>query len=208
MPPKTRLLFDDEVREKVVASVDILERAVGSTLGPRSRAVGIDQGFQWRINKDGVSVAKAIFLEDPFEDFGVKVVREAAQKTVDEVGDGTTVTVILAHALIHECLKVINSGVNPMSLRKGLEEGVELLTQELDKLAIPVKTLEQKKQIATISASGDEELGDLIATTLDKIGVDGVITVEESRDMETKVEMQEGMQLATPILYSSTILNV
>jgi len=195
-PQKTKLTFlDDKEFEKVISGIDKLNKAVSMTLGPRSRAVLMDQGFRWMINKDGVTVAKSIFLEDPIEDAGVKVVREAAQKTVDEVGDGTTVTIILAHAIIHECLKVINSGINPMALRKGLEEGMELLIKELDKLAIPIKTLEEKINIATISASGDKQLGELIAKTLTDIGKDGVLTVEESKDLETKVEKQEGMQL-------------
>lgn len=193
--PRTKILFDDEVRAKVVTGIDILEKAVGQTLGPRSRAVGIDKGFMWKIHKDGVGVAKEIFLEDPFEDFGVKIVTESAQKTVDECGDGTTVTVILAHALIHECLKAISSGINPMSLRKGLEEGVAILIKRLDELAIPVKSYEQKLNIATISASGDKEIGGLIAKTLEEIGEDGVMTISESKNLETKVEKQDGMQI-------------
>lgn len=193
--PRTRVIFGEEIKEKVIKGIDILERAVSSTLGPRSRAVGIDQIYRWKINKDGVSVAKAIHLEDPNEDFGVKVVREAAQKTVDEVGDGTTVTIVLARAIIHEALNAINSGIKPMSLREGLEQDVEILTKELDKLRTPITTYEEKLNIATISASGDRELGLLIADTFEKIGEEGILTVQESKDLQTKVEIQEGMQL-------------
>lgn len=196
MPPRTRLTFlDDKDFDKVLSGIDKLAKAVGMTLGPRSRAVLMDRGMMWKINKDGVSVAKSIFLGDPVENAAVNVVREAAQKTVDEVGDGTTATIVLAHAIIHECLRVINNGTSPMALREGLEQGVQQITKQLDKLSTPVKTLNDKINIATISASGDKDLGTLIGTTLDEIGEEGILTIEESKNMETVIEHQEGMQL-------------
>lgn len=192
---RTKVLIDDEMQKKIIKGIDILNDVVSQTLGARSRSVGIDYGYMRKINKDGVSVAKAINLEDPVEQFGVATVREAAQKTVDIVGDGTTVSIILAHAFIHESLKQINSGVQPMSLRNNLNTEVDKLIAELDKMAIPVKTLEQKINIATISASGEKDLGELIANTLDKVGDQGVVTVQESKSGETTVDFQEGMQL-------------
>lgn len=195
MPPKTQVLFKEEALEKVLEGIETLYEAVSMTLGPRSLAVGMDSDFAWKLNKDGVSVARSINLKDPYQNFGVKVVRESAQKTVDQVGDGTTTTIILAQALIHEALKVIHSGVSPMALRQPLEEGVDNLIKELDKLAVPVKTYEEKLNIATISANGDTELGKLIADTIEKVGNEGVITIEESKDLETRAEIQEGMQL-------------
>lgn len=199
---KTQILFDDEAKTKVLQGIDTLYRAVAGTLGARSRSVGIvtkfPNGIQFlRVLKDGVSVAKAVNPEDPFESFGVEVVRQAAQKQVDQVGDGTTVTVILAHALIHACQRAINNGTEPMSLEKPLIEAIEKACGQLDKLSTPIKTLDQKTDIATISANGDKELGKLIAQTLHSIGKDGILTVQESKKLTTEVTRQEGMQLDT-----------
>lgn len=169
--PTTKLIFyDDPEFQKVFSGIEKLHKAVAMTLGPRSRAVLMDRQFAWNINKDGVSVAKSIYLEDPVEAAGLKVVREAAQKTADESGDGTTGTIIMAQAIIKESLKLIASGVKPMALDKPLEKRVKELLKELQSYAIPVNTLEQMTNIATISASGDEELGALIAETLYRMG--------------------------------------
>lgn len=192
---KSRVVFGEEMREKVTRGVDILNQAVSSTLGARSRSVGIDMGFMRKTVKDGVSVARAINLEDPTEQYGVAVARESALKTVDVVGDGTSISIILTHAFYHEMLNSIRSGVSPMALKNPLTEEVDRVIKQLDEMAIPVKTLEQKINIATISANGDRELGEIIATTLDKVGESGVVTAQESKDMQTSVEFQEGMQL-------------
>jgi len=197
MPPKTprtKVYFPPESTQKVKDGIDILAQAVSSTLGARSRAVGLSNGEFGKITKDGVSVAKSIHLEDLVQDYGVQVVVEAARKTNDRVGDGTTGTIILAHALITEAQKSINSGISPMAIRPLLEERVNKLIKELDQYVMPVKTLSQKIAVATISANGDEALGKLIAETLDKIGDQGVMTAEDTKDPETRVEFQEGVQ--------------
>lgn len=209
--PRTKPYFPPESTDKVKSGIDILARAVSSTLGPKSRAVGMDHGFMWKINKDGVSVAKSILLEDPLEDFGVKVVREAAQKTVDEVGDGTTVTVVLAHSIITEAQILISSGVSPMALRPALEKRMDQLIKHMEGYATPVKNLQDKVNVATISASGDLALGQLIAETLNKIGDQGVLTVEDTKELETTVDMQEGIQfdkgMVHPLFMTDPIRN-
>lgn len=189
----SRILFGQLAQDKLLKGINTLNDAVSSTLGPRGRNVGIDKGFEKIILHDGVSVAKAVQPTDKFENFGVSVVREAAQKTVDEVGDSTTCTVILATAIINECLKITSAGTNPMELRKGLEDGRDLLLKEIDKYSKPIKTLEEKIQVATISAE-DSKLGATIGQILHDVGTDGVVTIEESKSSETTVEHQEGMQ--------------
>lgn len=210
---KTSMLFGDEARNKVMKGIDDLYEAVSSTLGPRSRRAGLVQSFPngislYKINKDGVSVAKAIHPQDPYEAFGVNVLREAAQKQVDQCSDGTTAVIILAHALIHNCLRVINNGENPMALAKPLTEAIEKACGQLDKVATEIKTLDQKTDIATISANGDKELGELIARTLHSIGKDGVLTIQESKKLKTEVTRQEGMQFdvgfANPLFMTNT----
>lgn len=189
-----KIVFGKEAKDGLLKGIDTLYRAVSSTLGPRSHAVGIDYGYQKKILKDGVSVAKVILLEDPVENFGAGVVTEAAKKTVGSVGDATTCTIILAHALIMESQKLIEAGVPPMQLREELEKGVAEIIKEIDKCAKPVKTLEEKINVATISVAGDRLLGELIAKTVSKAGSQGVVTVEESKSPETYVDWQEGMQ--------------
>ncbi len=185
--------FNQTAQEKLVRGIDILHDAVSSTLGPQGQNVMIDNGYEVVVIHDGVKVARAIELEDAEENAGVRVLRQAANKQVQEVGDGTTAVVILGAAIIKECLKITATGVNPMSLRRGLEEGSEMLLKQLDTIAIPVKTLAQKIQVATVSAE-DKRLGKIIGETVEKMGVDGVITVEESKGADTYVEYQEGMQ--------------
>lgn len=191
MPNK--IYFGDDQRLKVFEGVSKLARAVSTTLGPCGLNVGIDKTYDKVILHDGVSVANAVEISDPLENFGANVVREAARKQVDAVGDGTTAVTIMAHAIIAECLRVTSTGVNAMSLRKGLEEGKDKLVAELDRLAIPVDTLEQEIQIATISAE-DAELGKMIGETLHSIGGEGIVTVEESKSDVTVIEKQDGMQ--------------
>lgn len=197
---KTEIISKSEARKKLLTGVNVVNDAVGSTLGPKGRNVGITKMdfhgkiFDHTILHDGVSVAKAVELEDEFENFGAYVIKEAAQKTVDVAGDGTTVTTILAQSIFDECFKIVETGVNPMSLRKGLEAGRDKLLDELDKYATPIKTLKEEIHIATISAENDE-LGKLVAETLHKVGTDGVVTVEESKQGDTTVEHQTGLQI-------------
>lgn len=197
---KTQISFNREAREKVLKGVNIMADAVGSTLGARGQNVAIakttpqGQVYERIVLHDGVSVARAIELEDETENMGAQLLKQAAQKQVDEVGDGTTAVMLLAQAIINESHTLIASGVNPMSLRKGLESAADDLTSELERMAKPVRGLKDLKYIATISAE-DPELGGLVAETYHKLSKDGVITVEESKSSETLVEHQEGMQL-------------
>ncbi len=179
-------------KEKLIEGLDILYDAVAPSLGPRAYTAALDEGFRRRVIDDGVEIAKRIILEDKVQNFGANTVAEAARKTADEAGDSTTATIILAHAIIHESLKLIATGVHPMSLRVGLEEGVKLLIAEVDKIKTPLKP-EQLKQIATISCK-DPVLGELVAKTIDEMGVDGIVTVEESPASETYVDFQKGMR--------------
>lgn len=196
----SNILFADEARVKLLKGATTLRDAVATTLGPLGHNVAIAKGdpkgnvYERIVVHDGVTCAKAIDPIDPYENMGASLIRESAQKQVDLVGDGTTVTIVLAHAILSSCLKLMAAGVNAMSLRRGIEEGVTKLIKEIEKHATPVKTLKDKIAVATISAE-DKELGELIAKTLHDIGDDGVMTVEESRGAETLVEKQEGMQL-------------
>jgi len=189
----TKILFKEDAKQKLLAGIKILAEAVGSTLGPRSLTVAIDQEYQHKVVDDGAEVARAIRLKDKFENLGVKIGREAAQKVVDYVGDGTSGTIVLLSAIIEEALKVISSGVNPMKLRGEIEVGSKKVLSSLKELKQDITTKAQKIQVATISCK-DEELGKLVAETIDKIGDDGIMTVEESKLPETIVEMQDGMQ--------------
>ena len=200
--PKIQIVSGKEAREKLLAGVNKAADVVGSTLGPLGRNVAMEQFVptgelyaEPKVIHDGVSVAKGVDLPDFVENVGATLIKQASQKQVDEVGDGTTVVMILAQAIINECMQLVNAGVNPMSLRKGLEEGSDLLVKELEKLAIPIKSLKDMEFVATVSA-GDPKIGKLIAETYQKVGKDGVITVEESKAPEQiSVEIQEGMQI-------------
>ena len=189
----TDIKFDSEASEKLLKGIKTLARAVSSTLGPKGRNVAIDRVNDYIVLHDGVETAKAIFLEDKHEDLGAKILREAAKKTVDECGDGTTATIILAEAIVTESMKIVAAGENPMTIRRSLEEARDKVISYLDSIAKPVNTLEEKIQVATISAE-DEKLGELIAKTIDEMGVDGIVTVDESKSSETIVEKQIGMQ--------------
>lgn len=188
-----KIYLGNEALDKLVEGSTLLARAVGTTLGPRGRNAAIDRGFDVIVVHDGVTVAREVEAEDPAVNDGVRIIRQAANKQVDAVGDGTTVTTILANAILTECQRIIATGVNPMELREGLEQGVNRLVTELDIVATPIETVEEKIQVATISAE-DPELGKMIGETIDSIGVDGIITIEESKTAETFVEHQEGMQ--------------
>jgi chaperonin GroEL len=180
-------------RQKLFNGLETLYKAVAPSLGPRAFAAGLDEQFRRRVIDDGVEIAKRVILEDKVENFAANLVAEAARRTADEAGDSTTATVILAYHMIHEAFKLIDTGVHPMSLRKGLEEGIELLVKEVDKIKTPVKGLEQTTQIATISCK-DEVLGKLVAETIENMGTDGIVTVEETTASETYVDYQKGMR--------------
>ncbi len=187
-----KIKFGEESSNKIFNGISILNRAVSSSLGPMGHNVGIDEKYQKRIIHDGVTIAKAIQLEDKFEAFGADILTQSARKQVDEVGDGTTVVIILAHAIIEEARKLIATGINAMSLRRELEDSVKSIVSKIREFSIPVVSLDQKIQVATISAE-DPILGDLVAKTLQSVGIDGIVTVEESKSLETYVEHQKGM---------------
>ncbi len=188
------LKFDTEAREKLLKGINILTDAVASTLGPKGRNVALDK--KWgapNVVHDGVTVAKEIDLEDPFENMGAQLVKEAASKTNDVAGDGTTTATILTQAIASEGLKNIQAGANPMILRRGIEKAVVFLVEELKKMSKKLSTPEEIAQVATISAQ-NEEIGTLISQAIQKVGKDGVITVEEGRSLEMSVDYKEGME--------------
>jgi chaperonin GroEL len=192
-----QLLFQDEARRKILSGVEQLSRAVKVTLGPKGRNVVIDKKFgSPTITKDGVTVAKEIDLEDPYENMGAQMVKEVAEKTSDVAGDGTTTATVLAEAIYREGLKNVTAGANPMALKRGIEKAVEKVSEELAKLSKDINVREKKEvaQVATIAANGDTTIGDQIAEAMEKVGKDGVITVEESKTTATTMELVEGMQ--------------
>jgi len=193
MPAKI-IAFSEDARMRLKQGVDILAQAVATTLGPKGRNVALDRKFgSPSITHDGVSVAKEIELEDPFENMGAQLLKEAATKTNDIAGDGTTTSTVLAHAMVTNGLKNLAAGSNPMMLKRGIEAASKAIADEITKQAIDVTTKEEIASVAAISAQ-DTEIGDLIAEVMDKVGKDGVITVEESKGLEFETEYVEGMQ--------------
>jgi chaperonin GroEL len=189
-----QLVFTEEARRKLKNGMDVVANAVGTTLGPKGRNVAIDRKFgSPTVTHDGVSVAKEIELEDPFENMGAQLLKEAAQKTNDIAGDGTTTSTILAHAIVIEGLKALAAGYNAMMLKRGIEKATDEIVAELRKVAVSISTKEEIASVATNSAA-DIEIGGLIADVMDKVGKDGVITVEESKSMMFETEYVEGMQ--------------
>jgi len=187
--------YDTTARDKLKKGMDKLANAVKVTLGPRGRNVVIDRKFgSPTITKDGVTVAKEIELEDNFENMGAQMVKEVASKTSDIAGDGTTTATILAQAIFREGIKNVTAGANPMCLKRGIEKGVEVVVEELKKLSRPVAGKKEISQIGTVSANNDKLIGDLIAEAMEKVGKDGVITVEEAKSTETELTVVEGMQ--------------
>ncbi|MET3597135.1 chaperonin GroEL [Mesorhizobium shonense] len=187
--------FHTEAREKMLRGVDILANAVKVTLGPKGRNVVIDKSFGApRITKDGVTVAKEIELEDKFENMGAQMVREVASKTSDIAGDGTTTATVLAQAIVKEGAKAVASGMNPMDLKRGIDKAVEAIVRELKTNARKVTKNDEIAQVGTISANGDVEIGRFLAEAMQKVGNEGVITVEEAKTAETELEVVEGMQ--------------
>jgi len=187
--------YNAEAREKLRIGVDALANAVKVTLGPRGRNVAIEKKFGApAVTKDGVTVAKEITLKDPLENLGAQMVREVASKTADVAGDGTTTATVLAQAIFREGLKNVTAGANPMEIKRGIEEAVRVVVEELKKMSRPITSSKEIAQVATLSANGDETIGNLIAEAMEKVGKDGVITIEESRNIDTYVEVVEGMQ--------------
>ena len=193
--PAKQLAFDEEARSAMKRGVDTLANAVRVTMGPKGRNVVLDKKFGApTITKDGVSVAKEIELEDPYENMGAQMVKEVASKTSDEVGDGTTTATVLAQAIYREGLKNVTAGRNPMSLKRGIDKAAVAVVAELANLSTPHETRDQIAQVAAISANNETEIGELIADAMEQVGKDGVITVEEAKSLDTTVEVVEGMQ--------------
>ncbi len=189
-----QLLFDEAARHALKNGVDALADAVKITLGPKGRNVVLEKKFgSPTITNDGVTIAKDIELEDPFENIGAQLAKEIASKTNDIAGDGTTTATVLGQGIVHEGLKNVAAGANPMALKRGIEKGANALLEAIKKNAIPVTTREQMAQVAAISANNDPAIGELIADVMEKVGKDGVITVEESKGIETETEYVEGM---------------
>src|SRR6516164_5346408 len=187
--------FHGDARERMLRGVDILANAVRVTLGPKGRNVVLDKSFGApRITKDGVTVAKEIELPDKFENMGAQMVREVASKTSDQAGDGTTTATILAHAIVREGSKAVAAGMNPMDLKRGVDHAVDAVIADLKSRSRKVSTNEEIAQVGTISANGDLEIGKMIAEAMQKVGNEGVITVEEAKSLETELEVVEGMQ--------------
>jgi chaperonin GroEL len=187
--------FNVDARDRLLRGVDILANAVKVTLGPKGRNVVLDKSFGApRITKDGVTVAKEIELGDKFENMGAQMIREVAQKTNDQAGDGTTTSVILAHAIVREGVKAVAAGLNPMDLKRGVDLAVDAVVEDIKKRSKKVSTNDEISQVGTISANGETEIGAMIAKAMQKVGNEGVITVEEAKSLETELDVVEGMQ--------------
>ncbi len=190
-----QLKFDSEARQLILRGVEQISRAVTATLGPRGRNVVLDKKFgSPTVTKDGVTVAKEIELQNPFENMGAQLVREVASKTSDVAGDGTTTATVLAEAIYREGLKNVTAGANPMDIKRGIDRAAGVIVEELAKMSKRVKDRAEISQVATISANGDTTIGDIIADAMDKVGKDGTITVEEAKSIETTLDVVEGMQ--------------
>ena len=187
--------FDTDARERMLKGVDVLAGAVGVTLGPKGRNVVLEKSFGApRVTKDGVTVAKEVELADKFENMGAQLVKEVAQRTNDEAGDGTTTATILAQAIVREGAKAVAAGANPMDLKRGVDHAVKAAVAQIKKSSKKIKGHDEIAQVGTISANGEHEIGDILAEAMDKVGEEGVITVEEAKGFETELEVVEGMQ--------------
>ena len=205
-----QMVFDDEARQPLLAGVSKLARAVRSTLGPRGRNAVLDKGWgSPKVTKDGVTVAEDIELDDPYENLGAQLVKEAASKTNDVAGDGTTTATVLSEAIFREGLKMIAAGADPMALSRGIAKAVEAVGEELTKMSIKIdeKSKKEIKQVATIAGNNDPTIGDVLADAFLKVGKDGVITVEEGRSAETTVDVVEGMQFDRGFLSPHFVTN-
>src|SRR5499426_402588 len=187
--------FSDDARTRMVRGVNLLANAVKATLGPKGRNAVLEKSFGApTVTKDGVSVAKEVELKDKFENMGAQMVKEVASNTSDEAGDGTTTATVLAQAIIREGLKAVSSGRNPMDIKRGIDKAVATAVEEIKKLAKPCKDNKAIAQVGTISANSDESIGKTIADAMDKVGKEGVITVEEGSGLQNELEVVEGMQ--------------
>ncbi|MGZ5426862.1 MAG: TCP-1/cpn60 chaperonin family protein, partial [Thermoanaerobaculia bacterium] len=187
--------YDQDARAKILAGVNALANAVRVTLGPKGRNVIIEKSFgSPTVTKDGVTVAKEVELEDKFENMGAQMVREVASKTSDVAGDGTTTATVLAQAIFREGSKLVVAGMNPMELKRGIEKSVEAMVAELKKMSKPTRDQSEIAQVGTISANGDETIGKMIGEAMQKVGKEGVSTVEEAKSIDSTLEVVEGMQ--------------
>src|SRR5688572_3462642 len=187
--------FSGDARERMLRGIDTLANAVKITLGPKGRNVVIDKSFGApRTTKDGVTVAKEIELEDKFESMGAQMVREVASKTNDVAGDGTTTACVLAHAIVREGAKAVAAGMNPMDVKRGVDLAVVEAIKDINKRSKKVKGSEEIAQVGTISANGERDIGEMISNAMQKVGNEGVITVEEAKSLDTELEVVEGMQ--------------
>src|SRR5215510_14906599 len=190
-----QLKFDEEARASLLKGVNLLAEAVKATLGPKGRNVVIDKKFgSPTITKDGVTVAKEIELKEPYENMGAQMVKEVSSKTSDTAGDGTTTATVLAEAIFDEGLRNVTAGANPIALQRGIQLAVKSVVEELGKLSKKIKDRKETAQVATIASNNDTEIGNMIAEAMEKVGKDGVITVEEGKSLETTVDWVEGMQ--------------
>ncbi|MGE0804129.1 MAG: chaperonin GroEL [Burkholderiaceae bacterium] len=190
-----QVFFSDDARSRMVAGVNLLANAVKVTLGPKGRNVVLERSFGApTVTKDGVSVAKEIELKDKFENMGAQMVKEVASKTSDNAGDGTTTATVLAQAIVREGMKFVAAGMNPMDLKRGIDKAVGALTEELKKISKPCTTSKEIAQVGSISANSDEEIGRIISESMEKVGKEGVITVEDGKSLENELDIVEGMQ--------------
>ena len=187
--------FGDSARSKMLKGVNILADAVKVTLGPKGRNVVLDKSFGApTVTKDGVSVAKEIELEDKFENMGAQMVKQVASQTSDEAGDGTTTATVLAQAIINEGNKAVAAGMNPMDLKRGIDKAVKTAVEQIESMSVPCADDKAIAQVGTISANGDEDVGNIIAEAMQKVGKEGVITVEEGQGINNELDVVEGMQ--------------
>ena len=190
-----QVLFGDDARVRMVRGINVLANAVKVTLGPKGRNVVLDRNFgSPLVTKDGVSVAREIELKDKFENMGAQMVREVASKTNDNAGDGTTTATVLAQAIVVEGMKFVAAGMNPMDLKRGIDKAVACAIEELKKLSKDVTTTKEIAQVGAISANSDHEIGDIIAEAMEKVGKEGVITVEDGKSLKNELDVVEGMQ--------------
>ena len=190
-----QVLFGDDARVRMVRGINTLANAVKVTLGPKGRNVVLERAFGGPlVTKDGVTVAKEIDLKDKFENMGAQMVREVASKTNDNAGDGTTTATVLAQAIVCEGMKYVAAGMNPMDLKRGIDKAVAAAIEELRKISRPTTTSKEVAQVGAISANSDQEIGDIISQAMDKVGKEGVITIEDGKSLNNELEVVEGMQ--------------